>query len=32
VEGSHFVELEDGDHSLVAHAEIIRDTILAAAR
>lgn len=32
VEGSRFIELEDGDHSLVAYAEIIRDTILAAAR
>lgn len=31
VAGSRFLELEEGDHSLVAHAEIIRDAIREAA-
>ena len=30
--GSKFIELTEGDHSLVAHAEIIRDAIVEAAR
>ncbi len=32
VEGSRFVELADGDHALVAHAELIREAIEEAAR
>lgn len=31
VAGSRFIELEEGDHLLVAHSEIIRDAILEAA-
>ena len=31
VAGSRFIELDEGDHSLVAHAEIIRDAIREAA-
>jgi uncharacterized protein len=30
-EGSRFIELEEGDHGLVSHAELIRDAILEAA-
>jgi hypothetical protein len=32
VPGSRFIELEEGDHGLVAHADLIRDAIAEAAR
>jgi pimeloyl-ACP methyl ester carboxylesterase len=32
VAGSRFIELPEGDHSLVSHADIIRDAIVKAVR